>query len=271
MNKPLSSSDIELLINQQNTDDFNSEEPERVERGSSASLIMPEDLGIQCSELNTIEEVMESSDQSISLLQATEEPSISSEPRQVLSPLPIFDNLSDNSDDDPDWAPETSLRRRILYPLANEDLYDKLNISCSAENVSSLSVQDLRSNRQLFLRRRRILPSLDSDIDNSGILLPENITSASVSLPSTVKRNKEARIAGKPYLGYKKLDSKWTACIERPKRVLKSRCSHTIAAPTSKNSFLCALVTDEEREKLTINFGSSRLGQRRLLSIKDQQ
>lgn len=193
MNRPLNSSDIELLINQQNTEDFNSEETKRAERGSSASLIMPEDLGIQSSELYTIGEVMESSDQSISLLQATEESSISSEPRQVLSPLPIFDNLSDNSDDDPDWAPETSLRRRILYS-ANEDVSDKFNVSGSDENVNLLSVQDLRSNRQLFLRRRRILPSVDSDNsdnDDSGIMLPVNITSASVSLLCTVKRNKE--------------------------------------------------------------------------------
>lgn len=79
--------------------------------------------------------VMESSDQSISLLLATEEPSILSEPRQVLSPLPIFDNLSDNSDDDPDCAPGTSLRRRILYPLTNEDFSDKLNVSSCDKNI----------------------------------------------------------------------------------------------------------------------------------------
>ncbi|CAG9794569.1 unnamed protein product [Diatraea saccharalis] len=252
MSKPLNPSDIELLINRQNTDDsynsmtyYNSEESQNEERGSSASLISPEELGFKPSVLNTIDEVEEISNGSISLLHATD-PCTSIELRRVLSPLPIFDNLSDDSDIDPDWAPESVVGRRTRYPLANE---------CdSDENISQLTVRDLRFNRQLFLRRQRILLALDSDNsdnDESGVA---NTVTAAAPLPCTVKRNKEARVAGKSYLGYKKLDNKWTACVERPKRVLKPRCSHTSVAPKSKNSFLCALVTDEEREQIHKTF-----------------
>ena len=138
MSKPLCPSEIELLVNQQNTGDSGSSmfydfgEPPTVERCSSGSLITPEDLGLISSGLNYQDDVTEAlsdqsisvlhvtedqgiaskddntetlSDHSISILHATEDPGIASESRQVLSPTPIFENLSDNSDGDPDWIP----------------------------------------------------------------------------------------------------------------------------------------------------------------------
>ncbi|CAH0716672.1 unnamed protein product, partial [Brenthis ino] len=268
MSKPLCLSEIESLINQQNICDSESntfydfEEFSRVDC-SSGSLITPEELGIISSELNNRDDFTEAvSDQNISLLHATEGPDIASESMQVLSSKPIFENLSDNSDDDPDWVPGITRKRQIFYPLRRQ-VEERLDVD---KSIRSLTVQDLRRNRNLFLRRRRILPSLNNencdsdDADNvSEVSQSENIDdntsiSVQISLPCTVKLNKKARVAGKSYLGYKKLANKWTACVEKPARILKPRCVHTCVVPKTKYSFLCALVTNEEREQIHKHF-----------------
>ncbi|KAH9632643.1 hypothetical protein HF086_008470 [Spodoptera exigua] len=332
MSKPLCPSEIELLVNQQNTGDSESSTlydfgaPLRVESCSSGSLITPEDLGLISSGLNNQDDVTEelfdqsvsmlhaaedqsiasedyvtnaSSDHSISILHATQDPGIASEDsedvtnassdysisilhatedlgfasesKQVLSP--IFQNLSDNSDDDPDWVPVISRRRRSFYPLRSQ-IEEHLDFD---ESIRSLSVQDLKRNRNLFLKPRRILPFLDdedsdSDDNVTRVSVPHNIDGNSSAvqkpLPCTVKENKEARIAGKSYLGYKKLANKWTACVEKPERILKPRCSHTCLAPKSKNSFLCALVSDEEREQIHKHFWKLRTWPEKMAFIK---
>ncbi|KAH9635544.1 hypothetical protein HF086_003158 [Spodoptera exigua] len=114
-----------------------------------------------------------SSDYSISILHITEDLGFASESKQVLSP--IFQNLSDNSDDDPDWVPVISRRRRSFYPLRSQ-VEEHLDFD---ESIRSLSVQDLKRherlinirNRNLFLKPRGILPFLKEDSDSDDNVL----------------------------------------------------------------------------------------------------
>ncbi|CAH0663758.1 unnamed protein product [Spodoptera exigua] len=206
MSKPLCLSEIELLVNQQNTGDSESStyfmnlgNLHRVDFYSSGSLISPEDLGLISSGLNNQDDFTEdsfdqsismlhaaedqgissedyvtntSSDHNISILHATEDLGFASESKQVLSP--IFQNLSDNSDDDPDWVLVISQRRRSFCPLRSQ-VEEHLDFD---ESIRSLSVQDLKRNRNLFLKPRRILPFLDdedSDSDDNVLGLLSNL------------------------------------------------------------------------------------------------
>lgn len=49
---------------------------------------------------------------------------------------------------------------------------------------------------------------------------------------------------------------------------MKPRCSHTNIAPKSKNSFLCALVTDEEREKMNKQFWKLKTWAEKITFVK---
>ncbi|CAH2090934.1 unnamed protein product [Euphydryas editha] len=74
---------------------------------------------------------------------------------------------------------------------------------------------------------------------------------------NVVQLNRKARVLGKSYLGFKKSnDGKYEPCIEKPKREIKSRCSHTKLNFDSKhkNSFLCASITKEDRKAINSYF-----------------
>ncbi|CAG4991225.1 unnamed protein product [Parnassius apollo] len=66
-----------------------------------------------------------------------------------------------------------------------------------------------------------ISTSLDSDnVDSDSDENVDDNTSVSVQRPllCTVKVNKEARVACKSYLEYKRLAEKWTACVKKPEK-----------------------------------------------------
>lgn len=280
MSRSLNPSELELLINEQNTEDSESgalhysEDSQRVKHDSPlSSLISPEDLGLISSEINIEKDIEVFSDDSVSILVPSENVEIVCESRQVLSPLPFFENLSDNSDDDPDWAPVISRRRRLFQQLQTSTNHENIHDYDSDSNENSLTVQDLQKNRHLFLRRRRkTMPLLDSgeDSETSSIENNEPNTTASVyrHLPRTTKLNKAARVAGKPYLGYKKLNDKWIPCVEKPERVLKPRCLHSNVTAKSIHSFLCALVSDDERQKIHKQFWEFKTWPEKIAFIK---
>lgn len=260
MSKSLNLSELESLVNEQNTEDFElgmlqySEDTQTMKNDSPClSLISPEDLGIQSSELNVEDKIVFCED-SVSILLPTENVDVMCGSRQVLSPLPVFENLSDNSDDDPDWAPDISRRRRPLYPRQR---------SLSSDD-SQLTVQDLHRNTHLFLRKRRRIFSFSESDEN----IEPNVAHVRKELPCTVKRNKAARVAGKPYLGYKKMSDKWIPCVEKPERILKSRCLHTNTTYKSKNSFLCGLVSDDERKHIHEKFWGLKTWAEKIAFIK---
>ncbi|KAJ2940829.1 hypothetical protein O0L34_g10080 [Tuta absoluta] len=68
------------------------------------------------------------------------------------------------------------------------------------------------------------------------------------------KVNKTARALGKPYLGFKKVEEKLLLCVEKPARILKERCTHSNTSFKTKNTPLCALITDEDRESIHKTF-----------------
>lgn len=185
--------------------------------------------------------------------------------------IPIYDNLSDDSDQDPDWTPTVSRGRRSLYYIGSSQFYDSETDDSVIQCNKRLSVQDLHKNRHLFLRRRRILlPNSDSgdDGDRSVRDINDNGPVSIHPLPCTVKNNKAARVLGRPYLGFKKLDGKWTACVEKPKRVIKPRCLHTSLIPKSKNSFMCALISDDDRKAIHKQFWRLKTWSEKMAFIK---
>lgn len=65
---------------------------------------------------------------------------------------------------------------------------------------------------------------------------------------------KRQRLLGKPYMGYKKKYGKLEQTTPKAARSVKSRCNHTVIQQKSKNSFMCGLVTEEERAALHTKF-----------------
>lgn len=155
----------------------------------------------------------------------------------VPKPLsPKFDSIfnmidSDDSVQDPHWAP-VSKKRRIRLP-SSSDSEDKVQIS---------------SNTNL---RENIPPTADieDEIEPTQVLQKR--------ATNIVQVNRKARVLGEAYLGFKKInDDKYKPCVDRPKRTLKPRCLHSKLSTDqkSKNAFMCALITDEEREAIHAYF-----------------
>ncbi|KAJ2948043.1 hypothetical protein O0L34_g9841 [Tuta absoluta] len=71
---------------------------------------------------------------------------------------------------------------------------------------------------------------------------------------TSIKKNKAARVLGKAYVGYKKIGDKYKQCIEKPAKIMKARCLHTNTEFKTSQTFLCAIVSEEERIKLHLDF-----------------
>ncbi|CAG4955072.1 unnamed protein product [Parnassius apollo] len=148
--------------------------------------------------------------------------------RSAKLPSPDLDAIlslgSDDSVQDPHWVPPS------------EKINRRLSVSDSEDEVPLLL---LRTSEPSSLEN--ILPT-DEDIEHH-FRSKENV----------VQLNRKARVLGKSYLGFKKSDNgKYKPCVEKPKREIKPRCSHTKLNTDSKhkNSFLCASITEEDRKAI---------------------
>ncbi|CAG5019360.1 unnamed protein product [Parnassius apollo] len=118
----------------------------------------------------------------------------------------------------------------------------------SEKRKRRLSVSDSEDEVPLLLLRRSEPSSLENIIPTD-----EDIEHHCRSKENVVQLNKKARVSDKSYLGFKKSDNgKYKPCVEKPKREIKPRCSHTKLNTDTKhkNSFLCASITEEDRKAI---------------------
>lgn len=142
----------------------------------------------------------------------------------------ILNYDSDNSVKDPLWAPQKKRRRPLICILSDSEDEEQP----TRFNPRSIENIDLPTNIQIEQHTTPIHPKKKKTVNHRN-------------------ENKKARVLGEAYLGLKKTNNKkLTPCVEKPKRIIKPRCSHTNLNTNSKakNSFLCALITDQEREKI---------------------
>lgn len=149
----------------------------------------------------------------------------------------------------------------------NQDLsrYDELNRPSTSSGVfASMSIDspseqsDSSSIPTTTKGRRYIIYSSDSDSSNecpvqeSDTRIEISSNSQTVQLgQSTAKRR---RLLGKSYIGYKKKDGKLEQNTPKEGRSVKSRCNHTAMKQKSKHTFMCGLVSEEERTALHSKF-----------------
>ena len=124
-------------------------------------------------------------------------------------------NLS-NSDNDADWDP-TVIRKKRLRALSSSD-------------------ESLTQSQQTYSSTRQINP----------------VQSATRS--AIAKRSKIDRVFGKPYIGFRKIEGKFQPCTAKPERIMRPRCHHTNKTSKGKNTFLCALINNDERMKIHSHF-----------------
>lgn len=140
----------------------------------------------------------------------------------------------------------------INQPSTSSGVYASMSINSSPERSDSSSFPTTTKGR------RYIVYSSDNDSSNE---CPVQELRATIEIPSSSLapqfsqcKAKRQRLLGKPYMGYKKKYGKLEQTTPKAARSVKSRCNHTVIQQKSKNSFMCGLVTEEERAALHTKF-----------------
>lgn len=162
---------------------------------------------------------------------------------------------------------DLALRENRESSILNQDQtnYDQIidqpstssGVLCASISVnSSPERSDSSSFPTTTKRRRYIIYSSDSSDE-----CPVQETRVIAEIPSkepvpqfTQSKARRYRLLGKPYMGYKKKDGKLEQTTPIAGRSVKSRCDHIAVQQKSKNSFMCKLVSEEERAALHYKF-----------------
>lgn len=130
-------------------------------------------------------------------------------------------------------------------------------VLCASMSVNSSPERSDSSPFPTNIKRRRyIIYSSDSSNEYPAqeTRAIAEISSSKPAPQSSQSKARRNRLLGKPYMGYKKKDGKLEQTTPIAGRSVKSRCDHTSIKQKSKNSFMCKLVSEEERAALHFKF-----------------
>lgn len=140
----------------------------------------------------------------------------------------------------------------INQPSTSSGVFASMSIDSSPEQSDSSPIPITTKSR------RYIVYTSDSDSSNTHPVQDSanniKIPGSSQTAPFGQYMAKRCRLLGKSYMGYKKKDGKLEQNTLRKARSVKSRCSHTVMNKKSKHSFMCGLVSEEERSTLHSKF-----------------
>ena len=138
----------------------------------------------------------------------------------------------------------------VLYFNCLEDLIfhcmisvDKLNLQGSQFHVQPVKFQ--------------IQPlSKNADNNNSNTKLEINESEHPAKCGSSLKRRNNAalRLQGKDYIGYKRYGNKIEQSEQKLAKSVKERCSHSDVSSKSTRSFMCGVVSDDDRKAIFNQF-----------------
>lgn len=140
----------------------------------------------------------------------------------------------------------------INQPSTSSGVFASMSIDSSPEQSDSSPIPTITKSR------RYIIYTSDSDSSNEQpvqeSIINIEIPGSSQTPPLGQSMAKRRRLLGKSYMGYKKKDGKLEQNTSKEARSVKSRCSHTAMNKKSKHSFMCGLVSEEERSTLHSKF-----------------
>lgn len=137
--------------------------------------------------------------------------------------------------------------------IPEEEVSDNINISENFPNVN-LERQDEPLMNNIVGEVSEELDNAERDPDFNPTLTAASEQRATVSNRKSRSRAKVLRLKGETYQGYKRSKEKVVTRISRDAKKLKDRCNHTELRKVTSKSFLCASVTERDRETIFDKF-----------------